>query len=99
MANAKRRETPRRDKWHEIEGRVFGQCMWQQISPNRHVMMEGLLHKATSRIMIVEKSYNDSIPRDYERKPWPELAGVVVYDQIAPEITEWDEFEKALHRA
>lgn len=87
--------TPRRDKWHEIEGRIFGRCMWQQVSKNRRCIMEGLMHNASGRIMIVEKTYNDPIPRGSER-PWPELGGVIVYDQVSPEITAWDEYEKAL---
>lgn len=87
--------TPRRDKWHEIESRIFGRCMWQQVSKSRRCILEGLHHKGSDRIMIVEKTYDDPIPRGGER-PFPELCGVIVYDQVAPEIGDWDEFEKAL---
>lgn len=99
MANAAKRvdATPRRDQWHDIEGRVFGQCMWQHLSKNRRVILEGLMHKRAGRIMIVEKSYSGPIPRGGER-PFPELDGVVVYDQVAPEVSHWDEFERALER-
>jgi|SRR5215831_575481 len=99
MANTAKqaKATPRRDKWHEIEGRVFGRCMWQHISPNRRCMMEGLFHKTIDLIMIVEKTYVDPIPRSGSGKPWPELSGVVVYRQVAPEVSDWDEFEQRLH--
>jgi len=99
MANASKREhaTPRRDKWHEIEGRIFGQCIWQQIGRSRRIMWEGLLHKRTGRIMIVEKTFNTDLPGDEgRRRPYPELSGIVVYDQVAPELSDWDEFERAL---
>lgn len=99
MANTQKRvraiPTPRRDKWHAIEGRHFGQCIWQQVSPNRRLMLEGMMHRSSGQIWIVEKTFNDPIPRGGER-PYPELGGVVVYRPVAPEITEWDEFDKAL---
>lgn len=96
-STAKRaKATPRRDRWHEIEGRHFGQCFWQEISPNRRLMLEGLMHKSTQQIWIVEKSFNDPIPRDGDRRPYPELGGVVVYRPVAPEVSDWDEFEKAI---
>lgn len=91
----KQEGTPRRDKWHDIEGRVFGPCMWQNVSKNRRVVLEGLLHKATQRIMIVEKTYNDPIPR-YAERPFPELGGVMVYAQVAPGVNDWEAFEQAL---
>lgn len=94
----KKNATPRRDKWHEIEGRVFGQCIWQQVSTNRRKILEGMLHKSSNKIMIVEKNYDDPIPRGTERA-FPELVGVTVYSQVAPEISEWGEFEQALQRA
>lgn len=99
MTNTAKREhsTPRRDKWHEIEGRVFGQCLWQQVSPNRRMILEGLMHKASGLVMIVEKTFSDPIPRGGER-PFPELGSVTVYAQVAPEVSDWDEYEKALNR-
>ena len=92
-----RKPTPRRDKWHEIEGQYFGQCIWQQILPNRRIMLEGLIHKGTGQIWIVEKSFNSPIPdeNDY-RRSYPELGGIRVYQPVGPEITDWDEFAKEL---
>jgi len=84
------------DKWREIEGRVFGRCVWQHILPDRRVMLEGLLHKATGQVWIVEKGYDGPIPRSGSAKAWPELGRVAVYREVAPEVSEWKEFEKAL---
>jgi len=61
------------------------------------LMLEGLMHKSTAEIWIVEKSFNDEIPGpDDYRRSYPELGGVVVYRPVAPAITEWGEFAKEL---
>src|ERR1700752_614981 len=74
----------RRAIWDKIQEKHFGGCMWQHISKNRKCVMEGLVHRATGRIVIVEKTYDNPIPRmsDSSLKPWPELAGVNVYAPI-----------------
>ena len=95
-AQRTRKPTPRRDKWHEIENQYFGQCVWQQISPSRRSMLEGLLHRGTGQIWIVEKTFTDRIPGEGFRGSYPELGGVMVYRPVAPEITDWDEFAKEL---
>ncbi|HMH95865.1 MAG TPA: hypothetical protein VK577_04710 [Bradyrhizobium sp.] len=84
------------EAWHTIEGKHFGRCMWQQRSPNRRGLMEGLLHLATGRIMIVEKMYDDPLPSQNSSKPWPDLIGVNVYAPVDPNNMTWDGLDAAL---
>lgn len=85
-----------RETWHTIEGKHFGRCMWQQRSANGHGLMEGLIHKASGRIMIVEKMYAERLPRENSRKPWPELESINVYAPVDFHTNTWTGLDEAL---
>ena len=91
-------EPSKSERWHTIEGKHFGQCVWQQRSPNGKGLLEGLIHKATGRILIVEKFYEKKLPRDHSSTPWPELESVNVYAPLDPVTNTWDGLESALTR-
>jgi hypothetical protein len=82
--------------WRELEAKHFGQCVWQQRSPNGKGLMEGLTHKATGRIMVVEKMYEERLPKPYSSKPWPDLIGLQVYAPVDSESETWDGLDVAL---
>jgi hypothetical protein len=86
----------RREIWEAIERKHFGQCVWQQRSPNGRALLEGLIHKATGRIMVVEKMYEARLPRPSTSKPWPELEAVNVYAPVDAESMTWDGLDAAL---
>jgi hypothetical protein len=86
----------KRETWHTIEGKHFGQCCWQQRSPNGKGLMEGLIHKATGRIMIVEKMYEAKLPSMNSSKPWPELESINVYSPVDFETNTWTGLDAAL---
>jgi hypothetical protein len=85
---------PRADRWDAIENRIFGQCVWQKMSPDRRVMLEGMMHRRAGDVWIIQKSFAARIPRS--GTDWPELSNVLVFAPVAPEINDWDEYEKAL---
>lgn len=89
-------QASRRETWHTIEGKHFGQCVWQQRSQNGKGLMEGLVHKATGRIMVVEKFYEAKLPREHSSKPWPELESVNVYAPVDADTMTWDGLDAAL---
>lgn len=89
-------KSSKRERWHDIEGKYLGQCVWQQRSQNGKALLEGLFHKATGRILIVEKFYEKKLPRDHTSTPWPELESVNVYAPVDPDTNTWDGLEKAL---
>lgn len=89
-------ESSRRERWHAIEDKFFGQCAWQQRSPNGRAMLEGIYHKASGRILVVEKMYEARLPRPHTSKPWPELEAVNVYAPLDAEGMTWDGLEAAL---
>lgn len=89
-------ERQKLERWHTIEGKHFGQCVWQQRSPNGKAMLEGLIHNATGRIMIVEKFYEKKLPRENSSTPWPELESVNVYAPIDFQTNTWEGLDAAL---
>jgi hypothetical protein len=89
-------EKSRRETWDAIEWKHFGQCMWQQRLPNGKGLLEGRLHKATGRIFVVEKFYENKLPRSHTSKPWPELETVNVYAPVDAEGVTWDGLDVAL---
>lgn len=89
-------ERSRRETWHTIEGKHFGQCVWQQRSPNGRALLEGLVHKASGRILVVEKMFEARLPRPNTSKPWPELEAVNVYAPLDAEGMTWDGLDAAL---
>jgi|EndMetStandDraft_8_1072994.scaffolds.fasta_scaffold98861_4 hypothetical protein len=89
-------EKTKRDVWRDIETKHFGQCVWQQRSPNGRGMLEGLTHRATGAIMIVEKMYDKRLPGESSSKPWPELIGLQVYAPVDGRNNTWDGLDAAL---
>jgi hypothetical protein len=89
-------EKTKNEIWREIEAKHFGQCCWQQRSESGKGLMEGLIHKATGRIMIVEKMYEERLPKPYSSKPWPELIGLQVYAPVDNDNNTWDGLDVAL---
>lgn len=90
-------EMTKGEAWHTIEGRHFGQCFWQERSKNNKGLLEGLVHKASGRIMIVQKFYETKLPRDDASSslPWPELESVNIFAPLEDDGT-WDGLEAAL---
>jgi hypothetical protein len=86
----------KREAWHTIEGKHFGQCIWQQRSQNGKGLMEGLIHKSSGQIMIVEKMYDEKLPGQNSSKPWPEMIGLNVYALVDPGNNTWDGLDAAL---
>lgn len=86
----------RRDIWHTIEGKHFGQCVWQQRSSSGKALMEGLVHKASGLIMIVEKHYEKRLPSPNRGGDWPELESVNVYAPVDFATNTWDGLDLAL---
>jgi hypothetical protein len=89
-------EKSRRETWDAIEWKHFGQCMWQQRTPDGKRLLEGRLHKATGRIFVVEKFYEHKLPSPHTSKPWPELETVNVYAPVDAEGVTWEGLDVAL---
>ena len=89
-------ERSKKEVWNQIEDKHFGGCYWQQRSPSGRNLLEGLLHKASGTIMIVEKTYAARLPGDNSCKPWPELIGLQVYAPVDPGNNTWDGLDAAL---
>jgi len=89
-------EDDKRAVWRAIEEKHFGRCLWQQRSPNGRGLLEGLTHKATGAIMIVEKIYDERLPGENSSKPWPELIGLQVYAPVDGRNNTWDGLDAAL---
>lgn len=89
-------ERSKRDTWHAIEGKHFGQCVWQQRAPSGKAMMEGLIHKASGLIMIVEKHYEKRLPPSSSGRNWPELESVNVYAPVDFKTNTWAGLDEAL---
>lgn len=83
-------------RWAEIEDKHFGMCVWQQRHPSGRAMLEGLIHKATGQILIVEKGYGSRLPPENSPKPWPLVEWVHVYSQIDRGSMTWDGLDQAL---
>lgn len=96
MSNAGTAAALLRELWHTIEGKHFGQCVWQQRSPSGKGLLEGLLHKASGRILVVEKFYETKLPRPNSSAPWPELQSVNVYAPLDANGMTWDGLDLAL---
>lgn len=86
----------RAKRWAEIEDKHFGMCVWQQRAPSGKAMLEGLIHKATGQILIVEKGYGSRLPSKNSSKPWPLVEWVNVYAQIDRATNSWDGLDQAL---
>lgn len=86
----------RAKRWADIENRHFGMCLWQQRAPGGKAMLEGLIHKATGQILIVEKGYGSRLPPVNSSKPWPQVEWVNVYAQIDRATNTWDGLDAAL---
>lgn len=89
-------ETSRRKRWEAIEAKHFGQCVWQVRSPNGRAMLEGILHKASGRILMVETTYDGRLPRQSSGKPWPEVGSVNVFAPLDAVGMTWDGLDAAL---
>lgn len=90
MANSKS------ERWHTIEGKHLGQCVWQQRSKNGRMLLEGLIHKATGRIVIVEKGYDEKLPTENSSRQWPELIGIQVYAPVDGDNNTFEGLDEAL---
>lgn len=86
----------RAKRWAEIEDKHFGMCVWQQRSQNGRAMLEGLIHKATGQVLIVEKGYGSRLPSEISSKPWPLVEWVNVYAQLDRVTNTWDGLDQAL---
>src|SRR5258708_247516 len=85
------------ERWHTIEGKHLGQCIWQRKSENGKMLLEGIIHKATGRIMIVEKTFDERLPSmDDSRRKWPELIGIQVYAPIDGDNNTFEGLDQAL---
>lgn len=86
----------RAKRWAEIEDKYFGMCVWQQRSPSGRAMLEGLIHKASGDVLIVEKGYGTRLPPQNSSKPWPPVEWVQVYAQIDRATLTWEGLDAAL---
>lgn len=86
----------RAESWRKIEDKHFGQCIWQQRSRNGKAFLEGLIHKASGQIMIIEKGYETRLPPENSSKPFPSVSWVNVYAAIDRATNTWDGLDVAL---
>lgn len=84
------------EAWHTIEGKHLGPCVWQQRGMHDTVMREGLIHRATGRILIVEKRYAARLPRENSSTPWPDLISVNVYAPVDGDGNTWAGLDAAI---
>lgn len=69
----------RETAWQAIEQTRLGPCYWSQVSENRRMVIEAMQVKGSSEIVIVQKFYEQPLPRPGRGKAWPALASVDVY--------------------
>ena len=82
--------------WREIERRHIGQCLWQVRSPNGRGLLEGVIHKASGAVLIVEKMYDARLPGENSSRSWPALIGLQVYAPVDPGNNTWTGLDEAL---
>lgn len=99
MTTSNGQELSREEYCHEIEHRHGARCIWQTVSDNRTMIVEGLWFPKvgkTGRLMIAVKCYGKPIPKDGSSKSWPRLESYDLHESIAPESVAWDDLETAL---
>jgi hypothetical protein len=77
-------EQSKREACHTNKGRHFGQCGGNSDRRTARDLLEVLAHKASARIMIVQKFSEQKLPpkSGSSSKPWLELASVNVFAPI-----------------
>ncbi len=79
-----------------IERGHFDQCLWQELSSNRRIVIECFAYGKARGTAIVVKHYDKALPRG-GRGQWPQMLAAYVYLPLDDERSmTWEGLDQAL---